>query len=351
MKDGNHTMSQTKTILRALAGETLPTPPIWMMRQAGRYLPEYRATRAQAGDFLSLCYNPELAAEVTLQPIRRYGFDAAILFADILLLPQALGADLWFVTGEGPRLSTITTQEDFDKLGPVDEIDAVLNPIYETVRILRRELPDDTTLIGFAGAPWTVATYMIAGRGTPDQGPAHALKAENRAVFDALMDRITDGTIEYLSKQIEAGAEVVKIFDSWAGSLKGADFQTYAVAPVRKITAAIKSRHPGVPVMGFPREAGEGYVGFANATGVDCVALDNSVSATWAAANVQADGCVQGNLASSHMVSGGQALVDETRAIVKAFSGGPHIFNLGHGITPDADPDNVSRMIDAVRAH
>ncbi len=342
-------MAPTKTILRALAGETLPTPPIWMMRQAGRYLPEYRATRAQAGDFLSLCYNPELAAEVTLQPIRRYGFDAAILFADILLLPQALGADLWFVTGEGPRLSTITAQSDFEKLKPVDEIDETLNPIYETVRILRRELPEETTLIGFAGAPWTVATYMIAGRGTPDQGPAHALKADNTALFEALIDRITEGTIEYLSKQIDAGAEVIKIFDSWAGSLTGEDFQKYAVAPTRRITAALKERHPGIPVIGFPREAGEGYVGFAKATGVDCVALDNSVSAAWAATHVQVDGCVQGNLASSHMVTGGQALIDETRAIVEAFSGGPHIFNLGHGITPDADPENVQRMIDAVR--
>ena len=349
MKDGIHTMSQTKTILRALAGETLATPPIWMMRQAGRYLPEYRATRAQAGDFLSLCYNPELAAEVTLQPIRRYGFDAAILFADILLLPQALGADLWFVTGEGPRLSTIMEAADFDKLKPVDEIDDVLNPIYETVRILRQELPKETTLIGFAGAPWTVATYMVAGRGTPDQGPAHALKAENRDLFEALLARITAGTIEYLSKQIEAGAEVVKIFDSWAGSLKGEDFQKYALEPAREITQALKARHPDIPVIGFPREAGDGYIGFAKATGVDCVALDNSVSAEWAAANVQVDGCVQGNLASSHMVTGGQALVDETKAIVKAFSGGPHIFNLGHGITPDADPDNVQRMIDAVR--
>ncbi len=349
MKDGIHTMSQTKTILRALAGETLPVPPIWMMRQAGRYLPEYRATRAQAGDFLSLCYNPELAAEVTLQPIRRYGFDAAILFADILLLPQALGADLWFVTGEGPRLSTVTTQADFDKLGPVSDIHETLNPIYETVRILRRELPAETTLIGFAGAPWTVATYMIAGRGTPDQGPAHALKDENRPLFEALLARITAGTIDYLAAQIDAGAEVVKIFDSWAGSLRGDDFQKYALEPAREITAALKTRYPDVPIIGFPREAGDKYVGFARATGVDCVALDNSVDAEWAATNVQVDGCVQGNLASSHMVTGGQALVDETRAIVKAFSGGPHIFNLGHGITPDADPDNVQRMIDAVR--
>lgn len=343
-------MTQSKLILRALAGETLPTPPIWMMRQAGRYLPEYRATRAEAGDFLSLCYNPDLAAEVTLQPIRRYGFDAAILFADILLIPDALGADLWFVTGEGPRLSTITDQAGLDELKPADAIHDHLSPIYETVRILSRELPTETTLIGFAGAPWTVATYMIAGRGTPDQGPAHALKDGNRAVFEALLERITDASIEYLSAQIEAGAEVVKIFDSWAGSLKGEDFQKYAVAPCHKITAALKARHPSIPVIGFPREAGDGYVGFHDATGVDCVALDNSISADWAAANVQSSGCVQGNLASSHMVTGGADLVRETQDIVRAFSKGPHIFNLGHGITPDADPENVALMIETVRS-
>ncbi|OWU86570.1 uroporphyrinogen decarboxylase [Oceanicola sp. 22II-s10i] len=338
-----------KTILRALAGETLPVPPIWMMRQAGRYLPEYRATREKAGDFLSLCYTPDLAAEVTLQPIRRYGFDAAILFADILLVPQALGADLRFVTGEGPRLSTVTTQADFDRLGPVSDIHETLSPVYETVSILSRELPRDTTLIGFAGAPWTVATYMIAGRGTPDQGPAHALKAENRALFEALLERITEATIEYLSKQVEAGAEVVKLFDSWAGSLSGADFDAYATAPAKRIIAELKARHPGLPVIAFPREAGDKYIGFHKATGADCVALDNSVAADWAAANVQTDGCVQGNLAPGHMVTGGQNLIDETRRIVKAFSNGPHIFNLGHGITPDADPANVQLMIDTVR--
>lgn len=342
-------MAEAKKLLRALAGETLDTPPIWMMRQAGRYLPEYRATREQAGDFLSLCYNSELAAEVTLQPIRRYGFDAAILFADILLVPQALGADLWFVTGEGPRLSTITTQADFDKLLQVGDIHDTLNPIYETVRILRRELPQETALIGFAGAPWTVATYMIAGRGTPDQAPAHALMTENEALFSALIDRLSEATIEYLSAQIEAGAECVKIFDSWAGSLKGDAFRKYALEPCRVITAALKERHPGIPIIGFPREAGEKYVRFAKATGVDCVALDSAVDPKWAAAHVQCDGCVQGNLLSSHMVTGGQALVDETRAIVEAFSNGPHIFNLGHGITPDADPENVQLMIDTVR--
>ena len=343
-------MAETKTLLRALAGETLETPPIWMMRQAGRYLPEYRATRAQAGDFLSLCYNSELAAEVTLQPIRRYGFDAAILFADILLVPQALGADLWFVTGEGPRLSTITTEADFAKIGGREDIHETLNPVYETVRILRRELPQETTLIGFAGAPWTVATYMIAGRGTPDQGPAHALMTENEPLFASLIDRLTEATIDYLSMQIEAGAECVKIFDSWAGSLKGDAFDKYALEPCRAITAALKERHPDIPIIGFPREAGDKYVGFAKATGVDCVALDSAVDPKWAAKHVQVDGCVQGNLQSSHMVTGGQALIDETRAIVEAFSNGPHIFNLGHGITPDADPENVQLMIDTVRS-
>ena len=338
-----------KKLMRALAGEAQEVPPIWMMRQAGRYLPEYRATRAQAGDFLSLCYNPELAAEVTFQPIRRFGFDAAILFADILLIPQALGADLWFVTGEGPRLSIVTSAEDLGKLGPVEDIHETLSPIYETVKILAEGLPKDVALIGFAGAPWTVATYMIAGKGTPDQGPAHALKAENPAVFDALMARIEAATIEYLSMQIQAGAEVVKLFDSWAGSLKGADFQTYALEPARRIIAALKARHPAVPVIAFPREAGAGYIGFAKATGADCVALDNSVSPDWGARNVQPDGCVQGNLASHHMVTGGEALVSETRAIVEAFKGGPHIFNLGHGITPDGKADHVQLMIDTIR--
>ena len=339
----------TKTILRALAGETLPVPPVWMMRQAGRYLPEYRATRAEAGDFLSLCYAPDLAAEVTLQPIRRYGFDAAILFADILLLPQALGADLWFETGEGPRLSTITTPGELAKLKPVEAIHDTLSPIYETVRILARDLPKDTTLIGFAGAPWTVATYMVAGRGTPDQGPAHALKASDRATFQGLIDILTEGTIAYLSAQVEAGAEVIKLFDSWAGSLKGQDFDDFALAPARRIIAALKARHPGLPVIAFPREAGPRYEGFARATGADCVALDSSVSADWAAPHVQKDGCVQGNLDQRLLVTGGEDLVAETKRVVRAFSGGPHIFNLGHGITPDADPDNVQRMIDAIR--
>jgi len=338
-----------KLLLRALAGETLAVPPVWMMRQAGRYLPEYRATRGQAGDFLSLCYNPELACEVTLQPIRRYGFDAAIVFADILLVPQALGADLWFETGEGPRLSTISCAGDMARLKPADAIHSHLAPIYQTVGLLAERLPAQTALIGFAGAPWTVATYMIAGRGTPDQRPAHALMRDDPTTFNALMDLLTEATITYLKAQIAAGAEVVKLFDSWAGSLKGAAFDKYALEPTRKIIAALKAQYPAVPVITFPREAGAKLEGFAHATGADCIALDTAVDATWAAEVLQKDICVQGNLDPRLLVSGGPDLISETKRIANTFSHGPYIFNLGHGITPDGDPANVDVMLKAIR--
>lgn len=342
-------MPDKKKLLRSLAGEAMDVPPVWLMRQAGRYLPEYRATRAQAGDFLSLCYNPELAAEVTLQPIRRYGFDAAILFADILLIPQALGADLWFVTGEGPRLSTITDASGMTRMKGKDDIHERLSPIYETVKILSGELPAETTLIGFAGAPWTVATYMIAGRGTPDQAPAHKLREEDPETFGALIDLITEATIEYLDMQVKAGAEVVKLFDSWAGSLKGDSFDRFALAPAKRIIAELKSRHPDLPIIAFPREAGDKYIGFAKEVGADCLAIDTSVDATWAAENLQIDGCVQGNLDPKLMVTGGEALRFEAKRICAALKGGPHIFNLGHGITPDADPENVHHLLEAIR--
>ncbi|MDR6264846.1 uroporphyrinogen decarboxylase [Roseobacter sp. N2S] len=342
--------TEEKLLLRALRGETLPVPPIWMMRQAGRYLPEYKATRAEAGDFLSLCYNPDLATEVTLQPIRRYGFDAAILFADILLVPQALGADLWFVTGEGPRLSTIQTAKDFGKLGPAEDIHETLSPIYQTVKNLRESLPPEVPLIGFAGAPWTVATYMIAGRGTPDQGPALALMAENPALFEKLMDRITEATIHYLSRQVEAGAEVVKLFDSWAGSLEGLAYAKYCTRPTAKIVSRLRERWPDLPIIGFPRGATpDGYAAYAKHTGVDGLAIGGEMDTDWAVKNLQPEVCIQGNLDQALLVEGGPKLISETKRIVSAFSGGPHIFNLGHGITPDADPNNVQRMIDAVR--
>ncbi len=339
----------TKKLLRTLAGERTETPPVWMMRQAGRHLPEYRDARARAGDFLDLCYTPELAAEVTLQPIRRYDLDAAILFADILLVPDALGLEVRFVEGDGPRLSTVTTRAELDALRPPDAIHDHLAPVYDTLRIVSGKLPPEAVLIGFAGAPWTVATYMIAGMGTPGQGPAHALKSEQPGLFDALIERLTDATISYLSAQIDAGAEVVQLFDSWAGSLRGEDFENYAVEPARRIVGALKSRHPDASVIAFPREAGLRYEGFARRTGADCVALDNAVDPAWAARHVQKDGPVQGNLAPDMLVVGGDALIRETRTILEAFKAGPHVFNLGHGITPDATPDNVHLMIDTIR--
>ena len=336
----------TKPLLRALRGETLPVPPVWLMRQAGRYLPEYRATRAKAGDFLSLCYNPELAAEVTLQPLRRFDLDAAILFADILLVPQALGLDLWFETGEGPRLSPVASVRD---LKPAEAIHDTLAPVYDTVARVAAALPPDVALIGFAGAPWTVASYMVAGQGTPDQAPAHALLRRDRVAFAALIDRIEEATVAYLDRQVRAGAEVVKLFDSWAGSLTGADFDAFCVAPIARITAAMKRLHPDVPTIAFPRGAGPRYGDFACATGVDCVALDSAVDPLWAARHVQVHGCVQGNLDPALMIASGQPLIDATRAIVAAFAGGPHVFNLGHGITPDADPENVSLLVRTIK--
>ncbi len=342
-------MTVSKPILRALAGERLSHPPVWLMRQAGRYLPEYRATREKAGGFLDLCYNPDLATEVTLQPIRRYGFDASILFADILLIPQALGADLWFVTGEGPRLSTITDASGVAQLRTTDDIHETLSPIYQTVRNLSEALPAETTLIGFAGAPWTVATYMVAGRGTPDQAPARRMLYSETDAFLDLIDRIADATAAYLIAQIEAGAEVVKLFDSWAATIPGPWFERIAIAPVQKIIAKIHAVYPDTPVIGFPRGAGVNYAGYAKATGVAGLAIDTSVDPSAAAEHLQPITCVQGNLDPLHMVLGGDSLVSETRRIKEALSGGPHIFNLGHGITPDADPANVDLLLKTIR--
>jgi len=342
-------MFKDKLLLRSLGGETISPPPVWLMRQAGRYLPEYRSTRAKAGDFLSLCYNPELAAEVSLQPIRRFGFDAAIIFADILLVPQALGVHLNFIEGEGPRLSTISSQNDFDNLKPVDEIDSILSPVYDTVRLLKSKLPEEVALIGFAGAPWTVATYMIAGRGTSNQGPAHNLMNNNTPIFDLLIDKITRATIHYLIKQIEAGAEVIKLFDSWAGSLTGQNFVNYSLRPLSKIVSALKETHPDIPIIVFPRGAGEMYSGFARKISADAIAVDQTVSIRFMK-NLQAESCVQGNLDPALMVSGGKKLIEETKKLRDQMSEGSYIFNLGHGITPDADPRNVEIMLNILRS-
>lgn len=337
-----------KRLLRVLHGEALSPPPVWLMRQAGRYLPEYRATRQKAGSFLDLCYTPELAEEVTLQPIRRYGFDAAILFADILLVPHALGHNVTFVAGEGPRMDTIAEKGGPGSLKPIDEIDEILSPVYETVRRLSQSLPSETTLIGFAGAPWTVATYMTAGRGTPDQGPAREMMYRDPQGFDALIDIVTDATIHYLSRQIEAGAEVVKLFDSWAGVLTPDAFARYSVEPARRIAEALRARHPDVPMIGFPRGAGAMYPGYAAATGVQGLALDAQVPLPWARKEMPGI-ALQGNLDPMLMVIGGKPLTEAAKRMVGEMEGHPYIFNLGHGITPEADPAHVDQLLEAIR--
>lgn len=337
-----------KKLLRVLKGTTETVPPIWLMRQAGRYLPEYRAVREKAGSFLDLCYTPELAEEVTLQPIRRFGLDAAILFADILLVPQALGLELWFEEGAGPRLAWPGGTARLSALRPVDEVDATLGPVYETVRRLKRSLPGDTALIGFAGAPWTVATYMVAGHGTPDQGPARAWMYRDPEGFGRLIDHLTEATIHYLAGQIEAGAEAVKLFDSWAGALTPEMFERFSVAPARRIVKALAERHPEVPVIGFPRGAGALYAAYAKATGVRCLALDQQVPLDWARSACGGI-ALQGNLDPMLMVVGGAALDREVRGILERMRGAPHVFNLGHGITPDADPANVERLVRLIR--
>lgn len=337
-----------KKLLSVLAGEAVSPPPVWLMRQAGRYLPEYRETRAKAGSFLDLCYTPELAEEVTLQPIRRFGFDAAILFADILLVPHALGVSLDFVEGEGPRLSPVREREALRRLRPVDEIDETLAPVYETVSRLSRSLPAETALIGFAGAPWTVATYMVAGRGTPDQGPARRWMYSDEDGFTALIDRIIEATIHYLDRQIAAGAEAVMLFDSWAGSLAPDMFARYSIEPARRIASALRERHPAVPFIGFPRGAGAMYAQFAAETGVQGIGLDAQVPLGWAR-EVLPGVALQGNLDPMLMVVGGEPLVNRARAICETMAGAPHIFNLGHGITPDADPRNVDLLLRTIR--
>lgn len=347
-----------KPLLRVLSGESLEVPPVWLMRQAGRYLPEYRATRERAGSFLELCYTPELAEEVTLQPIRRFGFDAAILFADILLVPHALGQKVEFVEGEGPRLEPVRDQAGVRRLRPVDEIDATLAPVYETVRRLARSLPGEVALIGFAGAPWTVASYMIAGRGTPDQAPAREWMYREPEGFGRLLDLVTEATVHYLSRQIEAGAEAVKLFDSWAGSLAPEMFDRHVTQPARRIAEELRARFPGIPVIGFPRGAGAKYPAFAEVSGVDAVALDTGVPLAWArdamspregAEGTRRGVALQGNLDPALLVTGGAALTGTARRMVEVMHGAPYVFNLGHGITPDADPANVELLLRTVR--
>ncbi|MBB4066853.1 uroporphyrinogen decarboxylase [Gellertiella hungarica] len=335
-----------RKILQVLEGKTLTPPPLWLMRQAGRYLPEYRATRAKAGSFLDLCYSPEHAVEVTLQPIRRYGFDAAILFSDILVIPDALKRNVRFTEGHGPEMDPI------DEAGIAalkeDGMWGHLAPVFETVRRLRAELPAETTLLGFCGAPWTVATYMIAGHGTPDQAPARLFAYRHPEAFRQLLGFLADVSSEYLIRQIDAGADAVQIFDSWAGVLGEAEFEAFAVEPVKRMIDNVRAARPGARIIAFAKGAGYMLKSYRQKTGADAIGLDWSVPLSFAA-ELQKDGPVQGNLDPMRVVAGGEALETGIAAILDRLGHGPLIFNLGHGITPQANPDTVTRLVEQVR--
>jgi uroporphyrinogen decarboxylase len=340
-------MAVKRTVLDVLNGETVFPPPIWMMRQAGRYLPEYRASRAEAGSFLDLCYNPDFAVEVTLQPIRRFGFDASILFSDILVVPHALGRDLRFEEGRGPVMTPIKPEEVGQLDGSTFHVN--LSPVYETVRRLRAELPSETTLIGFCGAPWTLATYMIAGHGTPDQAPARRFAYQHPLETARLLKMLADHSADYLIRQVEAGADVVQIFDSWAGVLDEASFEQCCISPVRAIVERVRRSHPTVPIIGFPRGAGVRYDHYRAATGVTALGLDWTVPMSQAK-RLQRQGAVQGNLDPMRLVAGGKALAGGVDTILETLGNGPLVFNLGHGITPETPVEHVEAMIARVRS-
>lgn len=337
-----------KPLLRVLEGACEAPPPIWMMRQAGRYLAEYRAVRETAGGFLDLCFNPELAAEVTLQPVRRFGFDAAILFSDILVVPLALGRKVWFVEGEGPRLEPMSDVKDLLSLQR-DANTHILLPIYETVGSVKAQLGARTALIGFCGAPWTVATYMIAGKGTPDQAPAKQMAAREPEAFQHLVDCLVDASVDYLAKQLGAGADVVQIFDSWAGALPPEDFERWCVQPTKKLVAKLREKKPGAKVIGFPRGANKNIPRYVDETKVDAVGLGNEIDRTFARDQIQKRVPVQGNVDPQALLAGGDTLDREVDAVLQAFGSGPLIFNLGHGILPQTPIAHVERMLKRVR--
>jgi len=337
-----------KKLLRTLAGQPTWPPPVWLMRQAGRYLPEYREVRARAGSFINLCTTPALAMEVTLQPLRRFGFDAAILFSDILMLPWALGQELRYEEGEGPLLAAVRDAAAVRALD-VARLPGAIAPILETVRGLRTEV-GDATLLGFAGGPFTVACYMVEGRGSKDWEQVRRLAWSDPALFGGLIDLLTEQTIVYLSAQIDAGAEAVMLFDSWAGVLAPSLFRAYVIKPSARIAAAIRARHPGVPVIGFPRQAGTMLGEFVRVTGIQGIGADTSADLTVVARDVPAAVAIQGNLDPQALAAGGQAMAHETDAILAAMRGRPFIFNLGHGIVPDTPPAHVAALVSQVRA-
>ena len=336
------------SILSVLNGQTGGAIPIWLMRQAGRYLPEYRQVRAEAGGFLDLCYNPEFATEVTLQPILRFGFDAAILFSDILVVPHALGQAVWFETGEGPRLepiSGIDMLRDYDRAAFLSH----LEPPLETIGCLRKALPEGTPLIGFCGAPWTVASYMVAGRGTPDLAPVRDLAASRPAALQGIIDRLVTASVDYLTAQIDAGAQIIQIFESWAQVLADGDFDRWSLEPLSRIVTALKAHAPDVPVIVFPRKSGDGYLKVAKLDGVSAVSIDPDVDLDWIATHVQTRCAVQGNVDPNAMVAGPEAIDTALEPLFRTLAEGPWIANLGHGILPQTPIEHVEYLVRRVR--
>jgi uroporphyrinogen decarboxylase len=341
-------IQSSQMILDVLAGRRCSIPPIWMMRQAGRYLPEYRAIREKAGSFLNLCFTPELTAEVTLQPVRRFNLDAAILFSDILVVPHALGQTVSFVTGEGPRLAPVISSDNIAHFAKQLDLDA-LAPVFETIRLVKPALPAHVALLGFCGAPWTVATYMVAGQGTPDQGPARLMAYQDQAGFARLIDTLTSASISYLVAQFKSGVDAVQVFDTWAGILPPEEFDRWCVKPMRRIVAGVRSSIPGGKIIGYPRGASTSLLRYVERVEVDAVGLDWSVDRDFARRAVQSRVAVQGNLDPIALLAGGEALDRAVDAVLAAFAEGPFIFNLGHGILPETPIAHVEQMLRRVR--
>lgn len=337
-----------KAFLRALSGEALSPPPFWLMRQAGRYLPEYRQVRSTCNGFLDLCYTPEKAVEVTLQPLRRYGFDAAILFSDILVVPDALGQPVRFREGEGPKLDPIRDAEGLNRLSK-DGFMTRLAPVFKTVSMLSGVIPETTALIGFCGAPWTVATYMVEGSGSKEFLETKKLAYGRPDVFKTLIDLLVDATGDYLIAQIDHGAEAIQIFDSWAGVLPEEEFSKWVIEPTERLVERIKGDRPGIPVIGFPRAAGALLLPFVERTGIDAVSLDTGVPLDWAARHIQTKVAVQGNLDPAMLIAGGAALDRAVDHVLRVLGHGPFVFNLGHGILPSTPPENVARLADRIK--
>ncbi len=348
MLNGN----KNKTLLKTLNQEKVHRPPFWFMRQAGRYLPEYRDLRQKAGGFLDLVYNPDQASEVTIQPIRRFGMDGAILFSDILVIPQALGQSLKFETGEGPKLEALLGAQDIKKLN-IERIDETLNPIYETVSLTRQKLSkegfDETALIGFAGSPWTVACYMVEGGGSKTFEATKSWAYRDPESFGELINILCGATLHYLSKQIEAGAEAIQLFDSWSGILDEKNFQRWVINPTREIVNALKKRYPEIPIIGFPREAGAKAISYAKETGINAISLDYSIGTEWARDNLQSIMPVQGNLDPVTLLVGGKELEHSANHILETFSDKPFIFNLGHGVIKETPIENLEKLSQIIK--